>query len=169
MSAAIGRVSTSKDTAGCESSAVSSSELSEAWEASKYCVLEEAGSDTSDNNKTQNWLQAVGVSVIAMYHLAYFAKFNSSRDVTGVLCFCHTHKMWFPWMIQRKNPYLIGAGSCKIQPSFWSGSVSLVSKGEGGPSCRFFFVKHFQMLRPTPPYTFWPIPEYLNYYSAVHL
>ena len=107
MSAAIGRVSTSKDTAGCESSAVSSSESSEAWEASKYCVLEEAGSDTSDNNKMQNWLQAVGVSVIAMYHLAYFAKFNSSRDVTGVLCFCHTHKMWFPWMIQRKNPCLI--------------------------------------------------------------
>ena len=68
LSAAIGRVSTSKDTAGCESSAVSSSESSEAWEASKYCVLEEAGSDTSDNNKTQNWLQAVGVAVIAMYH-----------------------------------------------------------------------------------------------------
>ena len=91
--------------------------------------------------------------MIAMYHLAYFAKFNSSRDVTGVLCFCHTHKMWFPWMIQRKNPCLIGVGSCKIQPSFRSGSVSLVSKGEGGPSV-FYLLNISKCSGPPRPIPF---------------
>ena len=56
----------------------------------KTVFLNEVESDTSDIDKTQNWLPAVEVSVIAMYCLAYFAKFNSPGDVTGVLCFCHT-------------------------------------------------------------------------------
>lgn len=51
MLVVIGRVFISKDIVGCELSVVSSLELSEVWEVSKYCVLEEVGSDIFDNNK----------------------------------------------------------------------------------------------------------------------
>ena len=59
--------------------------------------------------------------------------------------------MWFPWIIQPNDPCLIGGGSGNFQPSFRGGSVSFVPKGGGGPCV--FYPQHFQMLRPTPPYT----------------
>ena len=62
LSAAIDSVSTGKDRSGSESSVSSS-------EASEDCVLQEFGSDTSDddNTRSQKWLPKAGVTVIAMY------------------------------------------------------------------------------------------------------
>ena len=71
----------------------------------KTVFLNEVESDTSNNDKTQNWLPAVEVSVIAMYRLAYFAKVSSSRGVSGVLCFCHTIEPEMPieWKQLKKH------------------------------------------------------------------
>ena len=44
-------------------------------------------------------------------------------------------------------------GSCKIQPSFRSGSVSLVSKGEGGPSV-FYLLNISKCSGPPRPIPF---------------
>ena len=115
LSAAIGSVSTGKDTSGTESS-VRSSEVNE------DCVLQEDGSDTSyhDNTPSQNWFATVGVTMIAMHHWAYFAKLNSSRERGQRFVILSYKKMWFPWItLQPKNP-------CNFQPSFRGGSVSLV-------------------------------------------
>ena len=49
------------------------------------------------------------------------------------------HKVGFPWIMQAKNPCLIGGGSCNFQPSFRGGSVSFGPEGGEG---HVFFIHH---------------------------
>ena len=68
------------------------------------------------------------------------------------------------WSIKRKpkiHVLILGGASCNFQSCVRGGSIICVPKGGGGPCV--FYQPHFQMLRPTPLYTFWPVPKSPNF------
>ena len=97
---------------------------------------------------------------------------GSKKSVTMILIMILSYKKYgfLRWYYNKKNPCLIGGGSCNFQPSFRGGSVSLCQK-EGWAMC-LLSRPHFQMLLPTPPYTFLPVPKpwnFIRYYYFIDI
>ena len=145
LSAAIGSVSTGKDTSGSESRVSSS-------EASEDCVLQEVGSDTSSDDDTplaklvsNSWSDSDSdVPLSVLRQNSFLTKWGRRREVYDFV----VQKMWFPWItLQPKDPCLIGGGSCNFNLHLWGGSVSFVPKGGVG---HVFFIHHISKC-PSPP------------------
>ena len=150
LSAAIGSVSTGKDTSGSESRVSSS-------EASEDCDLQEVGSDTSSDDNTplaklvsNSWSDSDSdVPLSVLRQNSFLTKRGRRPEVYDFV----VQKMWFPWItLQPKDPCLIEGGSCNFQPSFMGWVSQFCAKRRGGPCV--FYPPHFQMPKPTHPILF---------------